>query len=535
MAVQTPPAPPPTPAPGIEDGVIEDARARQRRHRRIGWALAAAAVATGALALVFVLRGSAGSGLQRVGRSGPLVDLPAMRRQGKLAFVSRGDLYLLDGSAGVVHEIPVSPGWTAAEPRISHDGRWVAYQVEPTGGNSYAPPQLWVARLDGSDRHRVTGADGVFGWSPSADLLAISTDTRAKAFRGFTDIPTRLELISPRAGRRTLVSLGGHGRLHVVSSYRVWNATWSPNGAAIAASLVSFAHGSTVRSYPVNGDAPTTWFTINAKRSLPGVCTGCGAGGTIADLAGWWPRWGIGFWVFSSGAIHNLDSTPLELLHTPGTTPRIIARTLSDGITSAVAASRTGSLAIVASSENAGRSYGQGKSVATCTPTSETCTPIPGASIWNGPESLPCWRACSRIPPGEPGSAVSIDPAWSPTQNLLAYVKSPESPNYGNPPLGWYAAHTLYVYDPAGDRSTKIAGISGVSVPTWSRNGKSLLYVDNDALWLAPATGGTPTKVATPLFSGARWLDNATSDQSIAFYGQIPWTSQFDWWSPPTQ
>lgn len=516
--------------------MIEDARARQRRHRRIGWALAAAAVAIGAVALAFVLGRSAGSGLERAGHSGPLVDLSAMRNQGELAFVSRGDLYLLDGSAGVVHEIPVSRGWTAADPRISHDGRWIAYQVEPVSINGdNAPPQLWIARVDGSDRHRVAGADGVFGWSPSADLLALSVDTRARAFRGFTAIPTRLELISPPTTRRTLINLRGAGQPRVASSYRVWNATWSPTGDAIAASLVSFAHGSIVRAYPVNGDPPTTWFAINAKRSLPGVCTGCGGGGTIADIAGWWPRWGIGFWVFSSGAVRNLDSTPLELLRTPGATPKIIGRTLSDGVTSTVAASRTGSLAIVASSENAGRSYGQGKSVATCNLASETCTPIPGASIWNGPESLPCGRTCSRIPPGKPGSAVSVDPAWSPTQNLLAYVKSPESPDYGNPPLGWFAAHTLYVFDPARNQSTKVADISGVSVPTWSHNGKSLLYVDDDALWLAPATGGKPTKVATPLYSAARWLGNPTSDQSIAFYGQIPWTSQFDWWSPPTQ
>lgn len=508
-----------------------------RRLRRRRWLIGTSVVGAGALlvlALGFVLRGSGSSGLQRIGRSGPLVDLSAMRHEGELAFVSRSQLYLLDGPAGVVHQIPVVPGWTAVDPEFSYDGRWVAYQVErqPTNSNT-ARPQLWIARVDGSDRHRFTGADGVFGWSPSADLLAISMDTRAKAFRGFTDIPMRLELISPPTGRRTLVTLRGHGPPRVESSYRVWSATWSPDGRAIAVSLVSFTHGSIVRSYPVDGGTPTTWFAISAKRALPGVCSGCGGGGTIADLAGWWPTWGIGFWVFSSGAVRNLDSTPIEIIRTPGATPTIVGQTLSDRVTDTVAASRNGSLAIVASSEQGGRSYGQGKQVAICTLTTNSCTPLPGASVWNGRASLPCSRGCSRTPPGKPGSAVSLDPAWSPTQNLLAYVKSPESPNYGNPPLAWYAGHALYVYNPASKRSTEIANVSGVSVPTWSRDGKSLLYVAGDALWLASVAGGKPTEVAAPLYSSSQWLGNPTSEQSIAFYGQIPWTGQFAWSSPP--
>jgi hypothetical protein len=49
MAIQTPPAPPSTPDPEIEAGVIKDARARQRRQRGISGALIAAVLAAGAL------------------------------------------------------------------------------------------------------------------------------------------------------------------------------------------------------------------------------------------------------------------------------------------------------------------------------------------------------------------------------------------------------------------------------------------------------------------------------------------------------
>src|SRR5581483_2925327 len=128
----------------------------------------------------------------------------------------------------------------------------------------------------------------------------------------------------------------------------------------------------------------------------------------------------------------------------------------------------------------------------------------PGASVWTCAalhRSGPCLPAPR---PGRRGSAVSLDPAWSPTQNLLAYVKSPTALNGGNPPLAWFNAHRLFVFDPSTRRSTEIAGIDGLSVPTWSRDGKSLLYVAHDALWLAPAGGGTPTEVASPLYAGSQ-------------------------------
>jgi hypothetical protein len=350
-----------------------------------------------------------------------------MHTERELAFVSRNDLYLVDGSARTVHEIPVQPGWTALHPSFSHDGKWVAYEtIYQSEKSPSRVPDFWIARADGSDRQRVVGATDAFGWSPSADLLAVSTDTRARAFRGSTEVPTRVELISPPSTRRSVVTLTGHTEATVATAYQVWSAVWSPNGAALAVSLVSITRGSIVRSYPVNGEAPTTWFAINGKAALPGVCTGCGGGGTIADLTGWWAKWGIGFWVFSSGMVHNLDSTPIELIHTPGATPHIIGQTLSDGTTDAASASPAGSLAIVASGENAGRDYGIGKEIETCTLARETCGPIPDASTWFGKNPLKCSSYCQPTPPpGKPGSAVSLDPAWSPTEDLLAYVKSP--------------------------------------------------------------------------------------------------------------
>jgi hypothetical protein len=81
-------------------------------------------------------------------------------------------------------------------------------------------------------------------------------------------------------------------RAFAATGNRIWNAVWSPTGDAIAASLVSFRGGSIIRSYPIDGGKTTTWFSINGEAALPGVCSGCAGGGTIADLAGWRPQRG---------------------------------------------------------------------------------------------------------------------------------------------------------------------------------------------------------------------------------------------------
>ena len=514
------------------EALFEEARQLRRRRWRIGLSIAGIAAILGALG-AFSLGGSSSKGLRQLGRAGPSVDLSAMRHEGELAFVSRSELYVVDGASKSIHEIPVTPGWTAFAPTFSHDGKWVAYQQQDqTVPGQPKPPTFWIARADGSDRHQITGVDTSFGWSPSRDLLAISTDTSARFANGATGpVPTRIDLVPPTGARTRLLVLRGTSETAVARGYRVWNAVWSSTGTALAVSLVAFTGDSIIRTYPIDGAAPTTWFSIGAQAVLPNVCGACGGKDTIADLAGWWPKWGIGFWVFSSGAVRNNDSTPIELVHTPGARPYIIARTLSDGTTDALAVSKAGSLAVIASTNNAGRDYGNGKEIATCDLSRQTCTPIPNASIWFGNDPLTCTNPCQPIPPlGKPGSAVSIDPAWSPTEDLLAYVKSPAAYNAGNPPLAWFTAHELDVYNPKTRRSTKISGVDGVSVPAWSSDGKSLLYVSADALWLAPATGGKPTEIATPLFAPTQWL-NPNTGEPIAYYGQVPWTAQFNWWS----
>ena len=59
------------------------------------------------------------------------------------------------------------------------------------------------------------------------------------------------------------------------------------------------------------------------------------------------------------------------------------------------------------------------------------------------------------------------------------------------------------------------------SVPIWSTDGRSLLYVGHDGISLLPRPNAQPVEIARPLYRGP-WP---------AYYGQMPWPDQFAWWS----
>jgi hypothetical protein len=124
--------------------------------------------------------------------------------------------------------------------------------------------------------------------------------------------------------------------------------------------------------------------------------------------------------------------------------------------------------------------------------------------------------------PAEP-STVALDPAWSPNGSTLALVRAPDLASAGFPQdvvSAWYAAHQLWLYDPA-HQSLRELNASGATVPLWSANGTSMLYVAQDGLWLLPSLTGHPVRIAGPLFPPGHWP---------TFYGQVKWLSQFAWW-----
>jgi hypothetical protein len=68
-----------------------------------------------------------------------------------------------------------------------------------------------------------------------------------------------------------------------------------------------------------------------------------------------------------------------------------------------------------------------------------------------------------------------------------------------------------------------------VPFPTWSEDGRTLLYASHDGLWLADPATGNATEIEHPLYRESAWKHIATT--GLAYYGQLRWNKQFSWYS----
>jgi dipeptidyl aminopeptidase/acylaminoacyl peptidase len=140
---------------------------------------------------------------------------------------------------------------------------------------------------------------------------------------------------------------------------------------------------------------------------------------------------------------------------------------------------------------------------------------------------------CSPIttdctPVSHPTNTVTLDPVWSPHGTSLAYVQGPARQSIGflQPTVAsWYNAHQLYLFDPDTGSVHLNSQAKGVTVPLWSGDGDSLLFVSNNGLWLNPAPDRPPVEIAYPLFTPGLWP---------TFYGQVSFSAQFSWSSTTT-
>ena len=187
----------------------------------------------------------------------------------------------------------------------------------------------------------------------------------------------------------------------------------------------------------------------------------------------------------------------------PGARPRPLGDTLSNGTTVAFAAASSGSLAIVNAAVGPynGRVYWQAKQVQVCDPKPPVCRPLPA-----------------------PTSTVTVDPSWSPGGTTLAFAEAPSVASSDlfdqSAVAGWYGAHQLWLYDAAQRTLRKVGAARGATVPQWSGDGKALLYVAQDGLWLLPGLTESPVEIASPLFQKDKWP---------SYYAQIDWLGQFAW------
>jgi hypothetical protein len=492
MSVISPPRPPiPDETPDLE-ALIKEARDRQRRRRRrIGLAVAAVCAVGAVLGVIFG-GGSANPAVVRI-PNGPTVNLAAFAGQGRLAFVSRGSLWVVDGTSRSLRKVATPSGLRPLRPLFSPDGKWLAF-LETTSapmdvaGGALGYSQVWLARGDGSHPHPVAGLGTALlvGWSPTSDVLAAIAAPVSKHVP--YGVLTTLRLATPDGPTRVLVR-----------SRYVRGAAWSPDGRQMAVVNENPRLVDRLATYPISGGAPTVWASLRPHDHLNGM------GQPLVDLAGWWRGFGIGVWVFGNGATRNLDATPLDVISQPGTRPRFVADTLSVETTRIVAGSN-GAIAIVADVShgiNGGRVYWDAKQVQICSAT--------GAS--------------TRLVVSPIRAQVTLDPVWSANGQELAFIEAPDRKlgGWGQSTLTkWSSAHVLRVYDTRSRRLQTITAAKGASIPLWSANGKSLLYVDGDGISLLPTLHAKPVKIATPLFAPSRWP---------SYFGQTPWPDQLSWWS----
>jgi len=398
----------------------------------------------------------------------PTVNGGAFAGHGRLAFVSGRTLWLLDGRALV--RLP-SGGATPSEPAFSHDGAWLVY---------VAASRLWLAHADGSGAHVVPHLAGVrlVGWSPRTDDVAVSAG------------PERASRPCPCFSATTVRLVSPFGPPRVVARARwVYGAAWSPDGRAIAVAEMGRNRARLVVYNAASGSA-RVWLMRLGTHRLNGMSS------IVLTTAGWWRRAGIGVWVFGDGMVHNNDETPLDAVAAPGTAPRVLGQTLSDGTTDAVAGNASGDLALVAD-HGGGRAAWQDKSIVVCT------------------------TSCRVLPHSQ--RTVTVDPAWSPDGALLAYSEAPNvtrSPWTQRQVAAWFDAHRLFLYDADSGRRHAVPAAHGATAVTWSHDGKSLLYVRDDALWLLPTLAGRPVRIAAPLFRSRTWPQ---------YYAQVAWAAQFAW------
>jgi hypothetical protein len=489
-----PPARPDQGANGPLDpeALIKEARDRQwRRRRRAAAVVIALAAGLGAAIVVVRSDGKGSPAIERIA-GGPTVNVAAFAHHGRLAFVSRNSLWVLDGTRRSLRRIRTTPGLHPLHPTFSRDGKWLAYVETATSpafvaGGATVYGQVWLARGDGRDARPVGNLANaqLVGWSPVDDVLAVVAGPVS------TRIPfgvlTTVRLVSP-AGPVRILLRARYAR----------GAVWSPTGRQLAVVTEQPRQVDTLAVYPVAPGARTVWATFHPHDYLNGMRQ------PLVDPVGWWRGFGIGVWVYGNGMTHNNDATPLDVIAAPGAEPRFLAETLSDQTTRVVASGKK-ALAVVADVShgiNGGRLVWDAKQLQICTSTPRPCQPV----------------VVDR-------SNVTLDPVWSPSGDRLALVEAPDLNSSGWPPgvlKRWYARHVLRVYDLGTHRLQTVAAAAGATAPLWSTNGTSLLYFASDGVWLLPTVAAKPVRIATPLFAPSSWP---------AYYGQMAWLAQLAWWS----
>jgi len=423
--------------------------------------------------------------------AGMMIGGEAFGGHGRLAFVSAGRLYVLDGSAAghsaTLHSVATGETPTAATPGApswSPDGRWLAYLVgTPSADGTVTGGALWLAGPDGQDAHLLVQHVAGFAWSPRTDELAATSAGGGK-------------LYAVQPGKPTYPMLEVPGQFDGAP-------VWSPNGREIAVASVTVTATGRFASSVIDLFVPSEGIVINSLASSR-------TDALIVD--GWWANGeGVLAW-----------SDPGDAASTPADTLPLVSYPLGDAPTETLAS--TPAYPSFAVPDGAGVTLVTGEDRALWSAKTITYCNVSGH----------CGPAQAALP-----APVNLDPASSQWQGEtdLAFAHCATEPTQSAQPAAatpqalsaWYRTCRLWYTAGGGGNAVAVtrAG-AGVAAPTWSGGDGDLLYVRDDALWLIPmrqpngAPSSAPARpVVGRLFAGS-W-PNAD--------GYTGWQSQFAWHS----